>query len=349
MQKARDRASKKWKSSVICPRVDKIVQENLQNIPDSMVLNFLLTYPVGPVAVGSGISLEFLDFVDRCYYVDTYKAVYASILMPMNGRDQWPMSNFIPAKPPNFGRGAGRPTTTRRLEPDEVVPKEKKRRRRQKCVDPHKIPRQKSVITCSNCGAKGEKSSRTEFASQLTQEDNLPPTPQFHENTTTEFTSQVTQEEVIPPPTPQVPKTSIPNPKKPSKKPSNPNQHIAIQDGALHEATQEQPPNIWDQLQSQQNNEPGASSAYNMKPQKYVTFSDLNTCLAKQSTKMGILLFQQSILIFKKVLDDICSTSRNWGIFQAKKSTPSFSSHRQSGETLELLIDEDMQLFRLSD
>ncbi|GER25233.1 mediator of RNA polymerase II transcription subunit, partial [Striga asiatica] len=125
-------------------------------------------------------------------------------------------------------------------------------------------------------------SSQTEFASQLTQEDNLPPTPQFHQNTTTEFASQVTQEEAILPPTPQVPKTSIPNP----KKPSNPNQHIAIQDGALHEATQEQPPTIWDQLQSQQDNEPGGSSAYNMKPQKYVTFSDLNACLAKQSTKM---------------------------------------------------------------
>ncbi|GER52292.1 cleavage and polyadenylation specificity factor subunit 4, partial [Striga asiatica] len=223
------------------------------------------------------------------------------------------------------------------LEPDEVVPKEKKRRKRQKCVNPHKIPRQKSVITCSNCGAKGHNknhckstslgvmSSQTEFASQLTQEDYLPPTPQSS-----------TQEEAILPPTPQVPKTSIPNPKKPSKKPSNPNQHIAIQDGALHEAIQEQPPTIWDQLQFQQNNEPGGSSTYNMKPWKYVTFLDLNACLAKQSTKMGILLFT-------KVPNDICSTSRNWGIFPSKKvHTFDFLLHRQFGKTLELLIDEDM-------
>ncbi|KAG8368016.1 hypothetical protein BUALT_Bualt15G0001400 [Buddleja alternifolia] len=102
-------------------------------------------------------GLRILDFVDKCYTVDTYKKVYAPPIMPINGRNEWKKSDFTPPLPPNDGRSSGRPCTARRMEVDEVQPKQKKRSRgKPKLVNnPFKLKRQQKTCICSKCGGEG--------------------------------------------------------------------------------------------------------------------------------------------------------------------------------------------------
>ncbi|GER40774.1 lipid A biosynthesis (KDO)2-(lauroyl)-lipid IVA acyltransferase 1 [Striga asiatica] len=46
---------------------------------------------------------------------------YENTLYPINGTELWEDNHFIPPLPPNFGRGAGRPSKARRRESDEIV------------------------------------------------------------------------------------------------------------------------------------------------------------------------------------------------------------------------------------
>ncbi|KAG8391145.1 hypothetical protein BUALT_Bualt01G0157400 [Buddleja alternifolia] len=102
-------------------------------------------------------GLRILDFVDKCYTVDTYKKVYAPPIMPINSRNEWKKSDFTPPLPPNDERSSGRPCIARRMEVDEVQLKQKKRSRgKPKLVNnPFKLKRQQKTCICSKCGGEG--------------------------------------------------------------------------------------------------------------------------------------------------------------------------------------------------
>ncbi|KAL0342508.1 UNVERIFIED_CONTAM: hypothetical protein Scaly_1913400 [Sesamum calycinum] len=85
------------------------------------------------------------DYIDECYFVVTYKRVYASAIMLIGGENQWNESLFIPPLPQNFGRRSGRPSKCRRRDPDEPVMKSKKGK-------VMKLKRQQTTVKCSKCG-----------------------------------------------------------------------------------------------------------------------------------------------------------------------------------------------------
>ncbi|KAL2245996.1 UNVERIFIED_CONTAM: hypothetical protein Sindi_2867800, partial [Sesamum indicum] len=68
------------------------------------------------------------DYVDKCYWVQTFNKVYEHAIFPVNGPHLWKKSTLEPPIPPNPGRSVGRPSKARRLEPDEPVRKQRKRR-----------------------------------------------------------------------------------------------------------------------------------------------------------------------------------------------------------------------------
>ncbi|KAL8490015.1 hypothetical protein ACS0TY_025787 [Phlomoides rotata] len=59
------------------------------------------------------------DFVHACYSVDTYKRVYEPAILPITGQHEWAPTFLIPPMPPSFIRKIGRPTNSRRVEPEE--------------------------------------------------------------------------------------------------------------------------------------------------------------------------------------------------------------------------------------
>ncbi|GER41764.1 zinc finger CCHC domain-containing protein 12, partial [Striga asiatica] len=100
-------------------------------------------------------------------------------ILGTNGPLLWRQTLFIPPLPPNFGRGAGRPSTRRRKDVGDTEEKKKQRKGKQ----PMKMKRQKPTVTCKKCGVPGHnsrscdkrKEQELEAQSQLTQEQNKSP------------------------------------------------------------------------------------------------------------------------------------------------------------------------------
>ncbi|CAI9109427.1 OLC1v1009248C1 [Oldenlandia corymbosa var. corymbosa] len=61
------------------------------------------------------------NFVDECYFVETYLKFYEPVILPMNGEKQWAKVNEPPPLPPLFVRGPGRPKMARYKSVQEVM------------------------------------------------------------------------------------------------------------------------------------------------------------------------------------------------------------------------------------
>ncbi|KAL0373305.1 UNVERIFIED_CONTAM: hypothetical protein Sradi_3246200 [Sesamum radiatum] len=76
--------------------------------------------------------------------------------MPINGRDKWKKSDSSTLVPPKAVKRVGRPPkSNRRLEPDEAVQKQKKRRGAPMKEGSSKIKRQQTTFKCEKCGSQG--------------------------------------------------------------------------------------------------------------------------------------------------------------------------------------------------
>ncbi|KAL2237903.1 UNVERIFIED_CONTAM: Cyclin-U2-2 [Sesamum indicum] len=146
-----DRAERLWEGKKLCPKIKKIVDNNMKKAADCITVKSddthyevqgfnsarytvnlkektcscrswdLTNIPCNHAM--SAISAQVLDlddFVHECYHVDTFCKVYAPAIIPLDGLEMWEKTGYIPPVPPNFGRKKGRPARSRRLEPDEV-------------------------------------------------------------------------------------------------------------------------------------------------------------------------------------------------------------------------------------
>ncbi|KAG8364578.1 hypothetical protein BUALT_Bualt18G0011900 [Buddleja alternifolia] len=185
LQVNRDKAKTKWKGE-LCPKIKKIIDNNVLKMGGCfpiksddmhyMVRSFdgteqytvdLENYTCGCRKWDiSGIpckhacsainvqGLQVEEFVHKSYTVETYLKVYGLALMPINGRNEWKKSDFIPPIPPNGGRESGRPPVARRMEVDEVQTKKKERNKGRK-DNPFRLKRQYAIIKCRKCGGEG--------------------------------------------------------------------------------------------------------------------------------------------------------------------------------------------------
>ncbi|XP_011069749.1 uncharacterized protein LOC105155556 [Sesamum indicum] len=178
LQENRDMAEVKWKGR-ICPKIRKILDKHIEKVGDCIPIkadNFhyqISCFDGGQYALDlsnhtcscrkwelSGIPCKHAisaifnekddpeDYIDGCYSVIAYKRIYASAIMPMGGENQWNETCFIPPLPPKFGRRSGRPSTTRRRDPDEPMTKKKKEKR----GNGMRVKRQQLTVKCSKCG-----------------------------------------------------------------------------------------------------------------------------------------------------------------------------------------------------
>ncbi|KAL0378791.1 UNVERIFIED_CONTAM: hypothetical protein Sradi_3184600 [Sesamum radiatum] len=158
MQENRDRAISKWNGK-ICPEIQKILQKQIAKVSDCIPIKADDIHYQVSCFDGSQHSVDLrarscscrkfqlsgipckhaccaifyqkqdpVDFVDKCYSVETFKSVYQLSILPMTHELLWAESFIIPPLPPNFGRGPGRPSKARRREADEPRNKKKKKR-----------------------------------------------------------------------------------------------------------------------------------------------------------------------------------------------------------------------------
>ncbi|KAL3644998.1 hypothetical protein CASFOL_010178 [Castilleja foliolosa] len=183
----RDRSKKKWKNQDDpCPRIQHIIQENIGKISNCVPLKADDSHYQIKCIDGSMFDVDLeknscgcrkwdltgipckhalraitcqgwdvTEYINNYYKVAKYNMVYQPVIMPINGRSEWPKTNYLAPEPPTFGRSAGRPKKTRRREPDEIVSKKRKRIRVRGSVNPNKTRRQQTSIHCSVCGVEG--------------------------------------------------------------------------------------------------------------------------------------------------------------------------------------------------
>uniref|UniRef100_A0A453RIB9 MULE transposase domain-containing protein n=1 Tax=Aegilops tauschii subsp. strangulata TaxID=200361 RepID=A0A453RIB9_AEGTS len=90
----------------------------------------------------SGRKVE--DFIDKCYYIDTFKKKYEHCLQPVEGEESWPMSqNPRPVAPGYIAMPGARKKNNDRKREEGEAPKGKK-------LSKHGIQ-----ITCGSCGGQG--------------------------------------------------------------------------------------------------------------------------------------------------------------------------------------------------
>ncbi|KAL0307395.1 UNVERIFIED_CONTAM: hypothetical protein Scaly_2984700 [Sesamum calycinum] len=83
-------------------------------------------------------------------------AAYQHPIFPINGRDEWKKSDLSPPVPPKAVKRVGRPPkSSRRLEVDEPVQKNKKRRSAPMKEGSSRIKRQQTTVKCGKCGGQG--------------------------------------------------------------------------------------------------------------------------------------------------------------------------------------------------
>ncbi|KAL2249690.1 UNVERIFIED_CONTAM: hypothetical protein Sindi_2442700 [Sesamum indicum] len=188
LQENRDMAEAKWKDR-ICPRIRKILDKHIEKVGDCIPIkadNFhyqISCFDGGQYAVDlsnhtcscrkwelSGIPCKHAisailnqkddpeDYIDDCY--------------------SWNETCFIPPLPPRFGRRSGRPSSARRRDADEPMPKKKKGKK----GNGMKLKRQQTTVKCSKCGQekhnartcpKTDLSQWYEEITDLTVEDNV--------------------------------------------------------------------------------------------------------------------------------------------------------------------------------
>ncbi|XP_073152374.1 uncharacterized protein [Henckelia pumila] len=189
MQTNRDRAQEKWKG-ILCPKIEKIIEKTSKKVGDCLPIKAdAFHYQISCFdALGtkysvdlknhtcgcrkwelSGIPcnhalcaiytqmLDYHDFTHPYYSVETYKKVYAPVIIPINGRREWQASNYISPLPPIFERSVGRPKKARCRESDEQPQKRRKRNKGkpQLIENANKMKRQQHTLKCSRCGAEG--------------------------------------------------------------------------------------------------------------------------------------------------------------------------------------------------
>lgn len=81
-------------------------------------------------------------YISPCYSIDEYNRIYDHVLQPVNGPEDWPISEKPRPLPPKKRTQTGRPQTKRRQEGE-------------KPRDPSKMSRAGTQVTCSSCGTKG--------------------------------------------------------------------------------------------------------------------------------------------------------------------------------------------------
>lgn len=196
-QKNRDLARSSWRNEKLCPKITKIIQKHMENFRQCFPRKsndrfYQVKEPAGGQytvdllestcgcrqwdvsgipcvhalrAIGAqDYSVE--DFVHRCYKVDTYKDVYSTAVMPINGRKLWKKSPLPPPLPPKCASSVitvGRPALHhRRPEEGETVDK-----RKNKCKgkppgpsakNPKVMKRNQRTCRCNFCGEKGHNS-----------------------------------------------------------------------------------------------------------------------------------------------------------------------------------------------
>ncbi|KAM5568400.1 hypothetical protein ABKV19_016119, partial [Rosa sericea] len=83
------------------------------------------------------------DYVDACYLIKIYMAVYSNRVKPVNGMDLWIPSDEPKILPPQYNRQPGRPRTKRIKDASE------------KESEGPKLGRVQKSLKCSNCGILG--------------------------------------------------------------------------------------------------------------------------------------------------------------------------------------------------
>ncbi|KAG8366583.1 hypothetical protein BUALT_Bualt17G0095000 [Buddleja alternifolia] len=133
MQINRDRAKLKWRGE-LCPKINKLIQKIAEKMSGCIPIkaddmHFQISCSGGTqfsvdlekrtcgcrrwqltgipcIHAISAINFQMWhveDFVEKCYYVETYHKAYEPVIMPVNGRDEWEHIDFIPPLPPNHG------------------------------------------------------------------------------------------------------------------------------------------------------------------------------------------------------------------------------------------------------
>ncbi|XP_037476033.1 uncharacterized protein LOC119353513 [Triticum dicoccoides] len=82
-------------------------------------------------------------YISPCYSIAEYDRIYDHVLQPVNGPEDWPISDKLRPLPPKKRTQKGRPQTKRRQEEGE------------KPRDPSKMSRAGTQVTCSSCGTQG--------------------------------------------------------------------------------------------------------------------------------------------------------------------------------------------------
>lgn len=102
-------------------------------------------------------KLDYHDFINIYYSIETYKKVYAPVIIPINGRNEWQASAYVSPLPPMFERSVGRPKKVRKTKSDELPQKRRKKTRGKPhlIVNANKLKRQQHTLKCSLCGTEG--------------------------------------------------------------------------------------------------------------------------------------------------------------------------------------------------
>ncbi|XP_040251301.1 uncharacterized protein [Aegilops tauschii subsp. strangulata] len=142
--------SEKW-NGIICPNIFKKIKANIKrtqflevlwNGKDGFELAGLPCCHAICAIYKSGRKVE--DFIDKCYYIDTFKKKYEHCLQPVEGEESWPMSqNPRPVAPGYIAMPGARKKNNDRKREEGEAPKGKK-------LSKHGIQ-----ITCGSCGGQG--------------------------------------------------------------------------------------------------------------------------------------------------------------------------------------------------
>ncbi|KAL0381583.1 UNVERIFIED_CONTAM: hypothetical protein Sangu_0222600 [Sesamum angustifolium] len=186
LQQNRDRASKKWKR-VLCPKIQKIIDKNIEKLGDCIPIksddkHYQIScfdgtqysvdlengtcgcrkWDLSGIPCKHAVSAIFCQgediekYTHQCYRVQTYLKAYQHPIFPINGRDEWKKSDLSPPVPPKPVKRVGRPPkSSRRLEVDEPVQKNKKRRGAPMKEGSSRIKRQQTTVKCGKCGGQG--------------------------------------------------------------------------------------------------------------------------------------------------------------------------------------------------
>ncbi|KAG8372783.1 hypothetical protein BUALT_Bualt12G0102700 [Buddleja alternifolia] len=103
-----------------------------------------------------------------CVTVLTHTMQFMTSIMSINRRSEWKKTGFIPALPPNGGRGVGRTYVTRRVEPGEV------RKRKVTSLKPQPEARAKKKVTFLRSTTVKTKNQGSKKAKEVSSSTSIP-------------------------------------------------------------------------------------------------------------------------------------------------------------------------------